>query len=355
MRHVRALMLGISLLALVIACGGYVLLSELRTPAAAAGEPVEFVVEPGASTDKIATALKAKGLIRQPALFTFLVRAQGLDRKLQAGRYVLSPTMTMSQILIALQSARMDEIQVTIPEGVRLEEMASILEAAGVTDAEAFLAAARDGERFRDEFFLLSSLPQGASLEGYLFPDTYRFGEQSQPETIIRVMLNRFTEQYATIERNVQVPGVTVHDLVTMASIVQREAARLEEMPLIAGVFWNRLKPENAAIVGGGTLGADATVQYALGYSATEGTWWRKNLTFDDLAINSPYNTRLNPGLPPGPIAAPGLAALTAAAQPDMSAGYLFFVASCARDGSHKFAATYEEFKRYEAEWRACQ
>ncbi len=355
MRHVRALMLGISLFALVIACGGYVILSEIRAPAATAGDPVEFIVEPGASTGDIATELKARGLIRQPALFTLLARSQGLESKLQAGRYILSPTMTMSQIMIALQNSRMAEVQVTIPEGLRLEEMAAILEAAGVTSAADFLAAARDGERFRKEFFLLSSMPAGASLEGYLFPDTYRFPEQARPDDIIRAMLNRFVEQYATIERGVQVPGATVHDLVTMASIVQREAARLDEMPLIAGVFWNRLKPENAPIVGGGTLGADATVQYAAGYSAREGTWWRKELTAEDLQIASPYNTRLNPGLPPGPIAAPGLAALTAAAQPDTAAGYLFFVASCARDGSHNFAATYAEFQRYEAEWLACQ
>lgn len=354
MRHVRALMLGVSLFALVIACGGYVILSEIRAPAATAGDPVEFIVEPGASASDIATALKAEGLIRQPALFTLLARSQGLEDKLQAGRYILSPTMTMSQIMIALQNSRMAEVQVTIPEGTRLEEIAAILEAAGVTGAADFLAAARDGERFRQEFFLLSSMPDGASLEGYLFPDTYRFPEQARPEEIIRVMLNRFVEQYATIERGVQVPGATVHDLVTMASIVQREAARLDEMPLIAGVFWNRLKPEYAPIVGG-ALGADATVQYAAGYSAEEGNWWRKTLTDDDLRIASPYNTRLNPGLPPGPIAAPGLAALKAAAQPDTAAGYLFFVASCARDGSHNFAATYEEFQRYEAEWLACQ
>ncbi|NWF81260.1 MAG: endolytic transglycosylase MltG [Chloroflexi bacterium] len=355
MRHVRALMLGITLLSLVVACGGFVALNEIRAPAARAGDAVEFIVEPGASTGEIATALKAEGLIRQPALFTLLARTQGLDGTLQAGRYVLSPTMTMSQILIALQSGRLEEVQVTIPEGVRLEEMAAILEAAGVTGAEAFLATARDGERFRGEFFLLASLPQGASLEGYLFPDTYRFASQARPEEVVRTMLSRFTEQYATIERSVQVPGASVHDLVTMAAIVQREAARVDEMPLIAGVFWNRLKPENAPIVGGGTLGADATVQYALGYSAAEGTWWRKQLTTADLQTSSPYNTRLNPGLPPGPIAAPGLAALTAAARPDDQAGYLFFVASCARDGSHNFAASFEEFQQYEAEWLNCQ
>jgi UPF0755 protein len=348
-------MLGVALIALVVSCAGSVALGAVRTPADPEGDPVEFIVEQGASTSDIATGLQSEGLIRQPVLFTLLARARGLDGKLQAGRYVLSPTMTMSQILIALQSSKVKDVQVTIREGLRLEEVAASLETAGVVSAEAFLAAARDGERYRNDYFLLGSLPDGASLEGYLFPDTYRFAERSEPDEVIRSMLGRFADQYATIERGVRVPGATVHDLVTMASIVQRESALVSEMPLVAGVFWNRLKPENAPSFAGGLLGADATVQYALGYSDQEGTWWRKELTAADLQTSSPYNTRATPGLPPGPIAAPGLAALTAAAQPDDSTGYLFFVADCAKDGSHNFARTLEEHSQYEAEWLACQ
>ena len=224
MRHVRALMLGIALIALVLACGGFVTLSELRAPAATEGDPVEFVIEPGMTTSEIATNLRAEGLIRQPALFTLLSRSQGLDGKLQAGRYVLSPTMTMSQIMIALQKSQVEDVQVTLREGLRLEEIAASLEAAGIVGSEAFLAVARDGERFRDQYFLLSQLPPNSSLEGYLFPDTYRFERNSDPEQVIRTMLDRFAEQYAKIERAVQVPDATVHAIVTMASIVQREA-----------------------------------------------------------------------------------------------------------------------------------
>lgn len=355
MRHVRALMLGVALIALVVACSGYVALSEIRAVADADGDPVEFIVEPGESTGDIATRLQTEGLIRQPVLFTLLARSRDLDDKLQAGRYVLSPTMTMSQILIALQSSRVEDVAVTIREGLRLEEIADELDAAGIVDANAFLDVARDGDRFRADYFLLGSLPEGATLEGYLFPDTYRFAEQAEPEEVVRRMLDRFAEQYATIERGVRVPGATVHDLVTMASIVQRESALSSEMPQIAGVFWNRLKPENAPSFGGGLLGADATVQYALGYSAQENSWWRRELTATDLQTSSPYNTRNTPGIPPGPIASPGLAALTATAQPDDASGYLFFVADCARDGSHNFASTIEEFSQYEAEWLACQ
>ncbi|RRR77216.1 MAG: endolytic transglycosylase MltG [Candidatus Viridilinea halotolerans] len=355
MRHVRAVMLGVALIALVVAGVGYLALGEIRAPAATSGQPVEFVIAPGASTAEIATRLRSEGLLRQPALFTLLSRMQGLDDKLHAGRFVLSPTMNMSQILIALQSNRVEDVAVTLREGLRLEEIAAQLDAAGIVDGETFLVVARDGERFRSQYFLLSQLPPAATLEGYLFPDTYRFQRDAEPELIIRMMLDRFVEQYATLERSVQVPDVNVHQVVTMASIVQREAALEAEMPLIAGVFWNRLKPEYAPIVGGGQLGADATVQYAVGFSEDEATWWRKNLTLNDLQVESPYNTRNRAGLPPGPIAAPGLAALTAAAQPNDGDGYLFFVAHCDRDGSHNFAATFDEFLRYESEWLGCQ
>jgi UPF0755 protein len=139
-----------------------------------------------------------------------------------------------------------------------------------------------------------------------------------------------------------------------MASVVQRESALKEEMPLIAAVFWNRLKPENADETGGGKLQADATLQYALGYSSEEQTWWRKNLTRDDLQLRDPYNTRERTGLPPGPICNPGLEALRAAAQPDESDNYLYFVVNCEMDGSHNFAATFEEFQQLEAAYLEC-
>lgn len=355
MRQIRALMLGIALIGLVIACVGFILLRELRTPASVSSNPVEIEIEPGDSTSRIATKLRADGLIRQPVLFTALARYKNLDDKLQAGRYVLRPDMTVTQILVALQNSRVDEVQVTIPEGLRIEEIANLIGAAGLVSEEQFLEAASNGAAFKDNHFLLSSLPSDASLEGYLFPDTYRIAATANVTEIVELMLDRFDTQYGEIERDVRVPDVSVHQIVTMASIVQREAALIEEMPRIAAVFWNRLAPENADETGGGRLQADPTVQYALGYSVAEQTWWRKNLTVADLQLESPYNTREQPGLPPGPISNPGLDALRAAAQPDESAEYLYFVASCAKDGSHNFATTFEEFQEYEAQFQACQ
>jgi UPF0755 protein len=356
-------MLGITLLALIVAGSGYIVLREVQASmitidddaaSTNAVEPVEIEVEPGDTTSQIATKLRAAGLIRQPLFFVSLVRLEGLDGKLQAGRYLLDPSMSMSEILIALQHSRVGEVEVTIREGLRIEEVAGVLAQTGVIDAADFVEAASNGRAFQDTHFLLKDLPAGASLEGYLFPDTYRIAATASVTEVIEMMLDNFDQKYGSIERDVRVPNADVHDVVTMASIVQREAARAEEMPLIAAVFWNRLEEENAGETGN-RLQADATVQYALGYSEEEQTWWRKNLTLTELEVESPYNTRVNAGLPPGPISNPGMAALTAAAQPDESAEYLYFVADCALDGSHNFATTFEEFQQYEAEFLACQ
>ncbi len=358
MRHIRALMLGLSLIALIIAFLGYLVLQEIRLPvskdAKAAG--VEIVVEKGESTSQIAAKLRGAGLIRQPLLFTALARAQELDSKLQAGHYLLTPTLTMSQIMIQLQTNPVSvEVAVTIPEGLRLEEIAVITSKAGFGTVEDFMYIARNSTSFRAKHALLANLPAGASLEGYLFPDSYRFAKNAKLQTIIETMLSRFDEQYKTFETKVQVPNVNVHQLVTMASIVQRESALISEMPLIAGVFWNRLKPENAPETGSGKLEADPTLQYALGYSEEEGTWWRKDITLEDLKSENPYNMRKWPGLPPGPICNPGLDALRSAAQPDASKNYLYFVVNCKLDGSHNFASNFKQFQSFEAEYLKCR
>jgi UPF0755 protein len=360
-RILRAVFLGVAFIALIVACAGYLFLTEIRRPAGPASEPVEIVVEPGEPTSAIATSLREAGLIRQPLLFIWLVRWQDLDGKLQAGRYLLRENMTMGQIISALQNSRVEEIQVRIVEGMRLEQIAEVFASSGLqkVNQQDFLAAVRDGAPFKTQHFFLNSLPTGASLEGYLFPDTYRFAATATVTEVVQTMLDNFDRQYAAIERDVRVRDVKVHQIVTMASIVQREAAQEDEMTKISAVFWNRLKPEHLAETGGGKLGADPTVQYVLGSNTgPSGDWWPNLDTLSNEEINglsSPYNTRVNPGLPPGPIANPGLAALRAAAQPDESAPYLYFVASCTKPGAHNFATTYVEFQRFETDYLRCK
>ena len=355
-RALRALFLGIALIALTIACASFAVLGEIRRPAGSSSKPVQFTVENGDSTTTVATKLGTEGLIRQPLAFTLLVRMQGLDGKLQAGRYLLRQNMTMAEIIAALQSSRVEEIQVTIVEGSRLEEIAEQIGALGLTsvDEKSFLETARNGAAFQPEHFLLSSLPSDASLEGYLFPDTYRFAVTASVTEVVETMLDRFDQQYSSFDKEIQISGANVHQIVSMASLIQREAAREDEMSKIAAVFWNRLKPEYLNETGGGKLQADPTVQYILGQS---GNWWPKlnTLSAEEInSISSPYNTRANPGLPPGPIANPGISALRSAIKPDSSAAYLYFVASCTDPGAHNFAATFEEFQRFEQEYLSC-
>jgi UPF0755 protein len=196
-------------------------------------------------------------------------------------------------------------------------------------------------------------LPDGASLEGYLFPDTYRLRQTATVTDVIDIMLSNFDEKYAAFETEVRVQR-NIHEIVTMASIVQRESGNTEEMAKISAALWNRLKPEYAGETGNGRLQSDPTLQYARG---TPGNWWPNinSLSLDEINNDpSPYNTRVQPGLPPGPISNPGAAALEAAAKPDESQRYFYFVASCTAPGTHNFATTFEEFQRLEQEAQSC-
>lgn len=356
-RFFRALFMVLALLAVVVTAAVMLLSSEIRRPASTDDTPIEFVVESGETTTSIATRLAEQKLIRQPLLFVLLVRMQELDDKMQAGSYLLRQNMTMSEIMVALQQARVvKEVQVTIIEGMRIEQIATVIGNAGLlnVDEATALEAFRDAERFRSGHVYLTDLPEGASLEGYLFPDTYRLNETATITEVVDTLLTQFETQYGTIERIVQVPDVNVHQIVTMASIIQREATRQDEMALISAVFWNRLKPENIGETGGGKLQSDPTVQYILG---TSDNWWPKldTLTIEQInAAPGPYNTRVQTGLPPGPISAPGLSALRAAARPDATANYMYFVAACGEPGKHNFAASYDEFLVFEQEYLNC-
>lgn len=356
-KTLRALFLGVALISMMVACVSYTALRELRRPAGTSSEPVQFVVESGESTSAIATKLADAKLIRFPLLFSFLVRNGGYDGSLKAGSYALRPNMTISEIIASLQvSQQFDEVQIQVIEGLRLEEIAAVVGQAGLPNVseQDFLDAASDGSVYKENHFLLSDLPPGADLEGYLFPDTYRVRSDSTAEDVVETMLANFDQQYASFETEVRVER-NVHEIVTMASIIQREAGSEGEMPKIAAAFWNRLRPEFEGETGGGKLQADPTLQYALGKS---GDWWPNinNLSIDEINNNNdPYNTRARAGLPPGPISNPGIAALQAAAQPDDSQRWFYFVASCTEPGAHNFATTFEDFQRLEQEFLACQ
>lgn len=299
--------------------------------------PVTFTIFPGETAAQISQRLEDEGLIRDANLFKALLRVHGVDTRLEAGDFRLRRNMSMAEIMAALQHGRPPTVTLTIPEGWRAEQIAGLLETTGLADPARFLELVQTGAG-SDAFGFLADRPAGVtSLEGYLFPDTYEFESDATAADVIQRMLATFDSRLTQeMREQARARGLSIHEVVTLASIVEREAQVPEERTLIAGVFHNRIKA-------GMHLNADPTVQYALGYQADTAQWWKRPLYLEDLEVDSPYNTYTHVGLPPGPICNPGLAALQAVVQPAETDYYYFVANDVAGDGSHVFAKTLEE------------
>lgn len=275
-------------------------------------EPVTFVVNKGEGIRNIADRLQKQELIRSSVAMFLYIRWKGIDDVIQAGDFRLNPSMSMPEISDALTHGTID-VWVTIPEGWRNEEIALRLSQDLAIPESEFLKTAK---------------------EGYMFPDTYLFPKEASATGVVDIMLENFekkvSEQEITQARN---RGLSTEELITIASLVEREARLDEDRPLIASVILNRLALPMK-------LDIDATVQYVLGYQTNEKTWWKKQLTLEDLTIDSPYNTYTTLGLPPGPIANPGLEAIKAVLEAPETE-YLFYVADS--QGKSHFATTLEE------------
>ena len=318
--------------------------AELDIPAGDDPRQQPFIINLGEPARFVAARLASEGFVRDADLFNLYLRVSGLERRIQAGNFMLSQTMDMREVAQALQTALEAEVAVTIPEGFRAEEIAERLAANNVMDAEQFLAAVRQPRAlsiFADYDFL-QNLPGDASLEGFLFPDTYRFPVfASTPDLVIAPFLDNFVRRVGTEGLAGGRSGLSGRDLINLAAIVEREAVQADERPLIASVYLNRLNG-TCPDVGGRYLQADPTVQYARGVA---GNWWWKPQRIEEYTeVKSPYNTYLNQGLPPGPIANPGLNAIEATQNPAQTA-YCFFVAT-GDDGRHVFAQTLAEHEQ---------
>ncbi len=346
---------------LLVAGGASWFLREINAPSDPdTTELVNFEISPGDTADLVADNLKKINLIRQPWLFKLMARQRNVADKLEVGTYQLQGRMTTGEILTALQeAAKVEEKTFTIIEGMRLEQIAEVMVKQNLAAApDEVLAVLKNAEAFKATHARLKDIPAGQSLEGYVFPDTYRVLATATITDVVERILDEFDSKYAEFETSVTVEQRSIHEIVTMASIVQREAADDDEMPHLAWILWNRLKPENNDEVQG-RLQADPTVQYIAGYDNVNQTWWRKNIdTFLD--VDSPYNTRKNKGLPPGPISNPGLQALKSAARPgskrpDGTDGDkdLYFVAKCGVNGTD-YATNLAEFGVLEQAYLQC-
>ncbi len=321
--------------------GIYLMSSQeaLRTPAGNDPTGVTFEVNPGETASQIADNLLARGLISDTTLFRNYLRYYGLDVQIEAGSYSLASTMTIPEIALALTHAMPAEITVRITEGWRREQIADWIDQQPdipFSGAE-FLSATGIGAPLPSQITFAGEIPPGSTLEGFLFPDTYRLSANATADELVSKMLSNFDARVTSQMRlDAAARGLTLYQVVTLASIVEREAVVADERPIIASVYLNRL-------LAGMRLEADPTVQYAMGYQADTGQWWNLGLTQSDyLSVDSPYNTYLYPGLPPGPIASPGLSSIQAVIYPAQTP-YFFFRAACDGSGRHLFATTFEE------------
>ena len=284
----------------------------------------------GSSTDKIAELLQENELIHNSFIFKYKVREMGVGSSLKAGKYTLKKSMDVVEIIDRLtQGVKSDNtVRFTIPEGYELDQVARKLSDEGFVDYHRFLELTDNKTKFEEDFVFLKELDDGQSLEGFLYPSTYEIFSTSTEEQIIEKMLAEFEKIYESdIKPKLDEFGFTLNEAVTLASIVEREGKLDNERPIMSGVFHNRLGI-------GMKLESCATVQYILGER-------KENLTIAETQTPSPYNTYINQGLPPAPIASPGKVSLVSAVNP-ADVDYLFFVLT-GSDGSHTFTKTYGE------------
>jgi len=307
---------------------------SINQPVAETAPNQGFSIELGDDIYSITNKLEQQGLISDANIFRDYLLFRGFDRTIQAGMYDLNAGMTARDIASALQDATPDHVKLSILPGWRLEEIAQSLPTSGLEiSPEEFLSVTSQkpvGYSFS------SSLPEDATMEGLMPPGIYELPRNIPVDQLLHQLLSIFESRLTTeLLQGFNRQMLSPFQALNIASIVEKEAINDTEMPLIASVYINR---HSAGI----KLEADPTVQYAIGHDEYQNTWWKSPLSLIDLQIDSPYNTYLNPGLPPGPISNPSQKALRAVAFPEKSP-YFYFRAACDESGNHVFAETFEE------------
>ena len=286
-------------------------------------QPQVFEVKSGMTLKQVSQELFRQNLIRSANAFQAIALIQDKEKLIKVGEYYISPSMLPAEILQRITSGKTVLHSITIPEGYRITEIANLLEEKDLADKNIFLQQAKNVE-------LLEGIPT-SSLEGYLFPDTYHFGKRTTEAAIINKMVETFKERALKQEflKRAEDLGFSYHEIITLASLIEKETGKDSERKQISSVFHNRLKKNML-------LQTDPTVIYVIDI-------FDGNIRKRDLKIDSPYNTYLYKGLPPGPIANPGLKSIIAALYPANTSN-LYFVSK--QDGSHKFSATLNEHNR---------
>ena len=325
----RLLRTGAAIVALGTLCVA-VPISGLYVPAATEPSVQVFEVAPGESVSSVARRLEARGLLPDrlgfgPRVLVIVARLTGTDREIKAGEYELSPSLTPLEILERIRTGAIRTLLVTIPEGLRIDEIASRLEGGGITSASSLVQHANDPE------FAASQGIEAVSLEGYLYPETYRFRRDTPAPEVLQTFVKEFRSRWTEADRELLAEsGRTLHEVVTLASLVEKETAVSDERPLVAAVFVNRLSRHMR-------LQSDPTVIY--GILKTRGEF-DGNLRKRDLREDTPYNTYTRNGVPPGAIANPTIDSIRAVLEP-ADVPYLYFVSK--NDGTHVFSRSLRE------------
>ena len=298
-------------------------LNHALQPVNMEGQNQSFVVKEGATLNQVAMDLERDHMIRSSTLFRLAGRFKGYDHHIKTGEYRLNGAMPPLKILEILKEGRIMTHPITIPEGFTLNQIADLLDQKGLSNKASFIQQAKDKSRIAQLDL------SGDTLEGYLYPDTYRFRRNESADKVIDVMVNRFRNIVTPHKTRIKDTGMTLEQVITLASIVEKETGAPEERPMIARVFLNRLNKNMR-------LESDPTVIYGINN-------FNGNLTKRDLKTKTPYNTYVIKGLPPGPIANPGLAAIKAVLNP-AEGNYYFFVSK--NNGTHYFSETLKEHNR---------
>jgi UPF0755 protein len=322
LQHLLKTIIAIAVLSgsICLAAAAIWLHSELQTPYYGAQSPEIYIdIARGMSTNQIANLLVISGALRSRLPFIVYLRYKGLGRRVQAGEYRFSSPATPKQVAQRLIQGDVYFLLVTVPEGLTARETVDLIAQKGLGKHDEMEQALQRTDWIRDLD------PRAQSLEGYLFPETYHFSRKSSSEMIIKTMVDQFRLRFAAISRdNPLQPGWSLAKTVILASMVEKEAKKVEEGPLVASVFANRLAKRIP-------LACDATIIYAMKLAGT----YRGNLSKEDLRMDSPYNTYLHLNLPPSPICNPGANSIRAAINP-ASTDYLYYVAR--NDGTHQFS-----------------
>lgn len=301
---------------------------QMVAPKSQESNPQPFKIEKGEGVQEIGKKLKEMHLIKNEKIFQIIVFLLNARKKFWPGTYYLRPNMDLLEIIKYLTSRKgPEERDITIIEGWTVKEIADYLEKQSIVKKEDFLFEIENKSKYQDDYEFLKNLPNNASLEGFLFPDTYRIYKETTSEAIVRKMLENFDNKITPEMRaEIKKQNRTLFEVITLASLVEKEAADEIERRLIADIFWRRLDSDIP-------LQSCASINYILGTS-------KRKLSFEETRISSPYNTYINKGLPPGPINNPSLSAIKAVIYP-LKNDYWFFLAT--NEGKTIFSRTKEE------------